>query len=86
LSILFNIKPAARALAKVNVDEQMLRLLWNCPIILAYYSAKMGTCHDCGPHHQFDSTRGITSLTRQEAGRSPTIWADNTLTCQIQTT
>jgi len=42
LSILFNIKPAARALTKVNGDEQMLRLLGNCPIILAYYSAKNG--------------------------------------------
>jgi len=28
----------------------------------------------------------ITTLTRQEAGLSPTIWTDEILTCQIQTT
>jgi len=40
LLILFNMTPAARALTKVNGDKQMLRLLGNCPIVLAYYLAK----------------------------------------------
>jgi len=65
-------KPSATALTKVNGDEQMLRLLGNCPIVLAYYSAKnrdmswfwpttrpkIEICHDCGPHQHFDATRG----------------------------